>query len=117
MKPVAFCSLLLGLLQLAAITMGLQAWLNVHWSVTILMALLVVGLPVIGPVAAVLGAAKAWQWPLAKAAIVFLVPLLVIMALSGDFKSRSKTSGPRASGVSVFRRGRIGTKRPATIDL
>lgn len=103
MKPTAFCSLLLGLLQLTAITTGLQAWLGIHWSVTLLMAVATVGLPYgIGTILSIASAVTVWQWPLAKAIIVFVVPLVAIMALEGNLKRPAR---------------RVRPKRPASIEL
>jgi len=74
--------LALGLFQLLAITLGLHHWLGYHWIITLLMAVPITPIPVVGTLVAIWAATQAWSWPLVQSCAVFLVPLAIIMVLT-----------------------------------
>lgn len=75
-------SVALGLFQLAAITLGLSAYTGWHWAITIFIAILLAPVPILGTLAAIVGAMYAWHWPLMQSAIYFLVPLAIVIVLT-----------------------------------
>ena len=89
------CSTALGLFQLYAITMGITAYFGWHWAIGIFIAIFVAPIPILGTVAAIWCATHAWHWPLLKACGYFLIPLAVVIILTGTAGGLSALSKAR----------------------
>jgi len=73
-----YCAL--GLAQTLAIMAGFETW-GLNWLVAAIPALLTAFLPIIGGACAIYGAVVGWGWTIPQASLLFIGPLLAIVAL------------------------------------
>ena len=74
--------IVLGVVQLAAVTAGLKHWLHLPGVLAVLAALFLAFTPILGTVLAVFGAMSAWHWPWIQAVGVFVGPILILLAIA-----------------------------------
>ena len=73
----------IGVVQLAATTAGLKAWLGIPAALAFFLSLFVAWVPLVGTTLGFFGAISAWGWPELKAGILFFGAFLVVVALVG----------------------------------
>lgn len=76
---VAF--LLLGLFYTPAVSAGMELWLGFGRPVAMSLGLFVAEIPIVGSIAALIGAMQAWDWPFLRSFFVFVLPPLALLSL------------------------------------
>lgn len=73
----------IGLVQMAAVFAGLQDWLGLNLILTIIGALIIGVIPVLGFMTGVGGAVVGWGWEWWQAALLFMWPMVGAVLLTG----------------------------------
>lgn len=73
-----FLYLALGLFQMAAIVVGLEEWIGLHWLLALPAALIIAYMPLLGTIVGMAGAVSGWGWSLSAAAALFLGPFCIV---------------------------------------
>lgn len=72
-----------GLFQMAAIIAGLEHWTGLPSIVSMIIALIITYIPLVGQVVGILGAMKGWGWEWWQATILFFGGLLMPLLIGG----------------------------------
>jgi len=85
-----FSYVVVGIMQILASIDGILYFFGLHWIFALLAAVVLVFIPVIGPIAGVYGAVAAWGWSIWSALLLFFWPyvlylLLVALGFSASF--------------------------------
>ena len=75
----------LGLFYMVAISAGIQVWFRIELIFAFIIGFFVAQMPLVGTVAAVMGAMKAWNWTLLYSLAVFVAAPLIVATIFGSF--------------------------------
>ena len=106
--------LVLGLIQLLAISAGIVGWLGVPSLLAGFVALFLAYTPIVGPIVGSFGAIKVWGWSVWSAVGLFGISFLIPFALALSEGVAEKWSAWRAPDASELDLGGIDLYEPPT---
>jgi hypothetical protein len=95
----------IAICQIAALTAGLEFWLELHRIAAVPLAIIVAAIPGLGQAGAFLGAMWAWDWTWWQAGLVVVSPLVVILALKWPWLSQAHRKLPVSAIILRFLHG------------
>ena len=73
----------MGIFQMAAIIAGFNVWLGWNWFLSLVIALFITYIPLVGQIVGIMGAVKGWGWEWWQAALLFFGGLLAPLVIGG----------------------------------
>lgn len=72
---------IVGIVQIIASIDGILYFFGLHWLFALLAAILLLFIPILGPIAGIYGAVAAWGWSIWSALLLFFWPYILYVIL------------------------------------
>ena len=102
-----FSYVVVGIMQIVASIDGILYFFGLHWIFALLAAVVLVFIPVIGPIAGVYGAVAAWGWSIWSALLLFFWPyvlylILIALGFSASFWTAKELRKYMGKGPTII---------------